>query len=71
MFRRAAHQRTQQRAQRVGADGLPAPELLAKSVYGLPEVHRAAIKGALLIASPDVMLVMAVGGGVGPKSTRE
>ncbi len=30
----------------------PAPELLAKSVYGLPEVHRAAIKGALLIASP-------------------
>ncbi len=30
----------------------PAPELLAKSVYGLPEVHRAAIKEALLIASP-------------------
>jgi len=30
----------------------PAPELLAKSVYGLPEVHRAAIKGATLIASP-------------------
>jgi len=30
----------------------PAPELLAKSVYGLPEVHRAAIKGAMLIASP-------------------
>jgi len=30
----------------------PAPELLAKSVYGLPEVHRAAIKDALLIASP-------------------
>lgn len=30
----------------------PAPELLAKSVYGLPEVHRAAIKGATLVASP-------------------
>lgn len=30
----------------------PAPELLAKSVYGLPEVHRDAIKQALLIASP-------------------
>ena len=30
----------------------PAPELLAKSVYGLPEVHRAAIRGATLIASP-------------------
>lgn len=30
----------------------PAPELLAKAVYGLPEFHRAAIKGATLIASP-------------------
>ena len=30
----------------------PAPELLAKSVYGLPEVHRAAIQGAMLVASP-------------------
>src|SRR5437764_6169255 len=30
----------------------PAPELLAKSVYGLPEVHRAEIKKAQLIASP-------------------
>lgn len=30
----------------------PAPELLAKSVYGLPEVYRAAIKKATLIASP-------------------
>ncbi|MEQ2008629.1 MAG: N-acetyl-gamma-glutamyl-phosphate reductase [Limisphaerales bacterium] len=30
----------------------PAPELLAKSVYGLPEVHRDAIKGATLVASP-------------------
>ncbi len=30
----------------------PAPELLAKSVYGLPEVYRAAIKNASLIASP-------------------
>ena len=30
----------------------PAPELLAKSVYGLPEIYRDAIKGASLIASP-------------------
>jgi N-acetyl-gamma-glutamyl-phosphate reductase len=30
----------------------PAPELLAKAVYGLPEVHRAAIKDAPLVASP-------------------
>jgi N-acetyl-gamma-glutamyl-phosphate reductase len=30
----------------------PAPELLAKSVYGLPEVYRAAIKTAMLVASP-------------------
>ncbi|MSU58527.1 MAG: N-acetyl-gamma-glutamyl-phosphate reductase [Pedosphaera sp.] len=30
----------------------PAPELLAKSVYGLPEIHREQIKKAALIASP-------------------
>jgi N-acetyl-gamma-glutamyl-phosphate reductase len=30
----------------------PAPELLKKSVYGLPEVYRSQIKDALLIASP-------------------
>ena len=30
----------------------PAPELLEKSVYGLPEIYRSAIKDALLIASP-------------------
>jgi N-acetyl-gamma-glutamyl-phosphate reductase len=30
----------------------PAPELLAKSVYGLPEVYREQIKKASLIASP-------------------
>lgn len=30
----------------------PAPELLAQSVYGMPEIHRAAIRGASLIASP-------------------
>jgi N-acetyl-gamma-glutamyl-phosphate reductase len=30
----------------------PAPELLCKAVYGLPEVHREQIKEALLIASP-------------------
>ena len=30
----------------------PAPDLLAKSVYGLPEVYRTEIKGASLVASP-------------------
>jgi N-acetyl-gamma-glutamyl-phosphate reductase len=30
----------------------PAPELLKKSVYGLPEIHRASIKNASLIAAP-------------------
>ena len=30
----------------------PAPELLARAVYGLPEVYRAEIKNASLIASP-------------------
>jgi N-acetyl-gamma-glutamyl-phosphate reductase len=30
----------------------PAPELLAKSVYGLPEIYRDEIKKSLLIASP-------------------
>jgi len=30
----------------------PAPDLLKKSVYGLPELHRDQIKKALLIASP-------------------
>ncbi len=30
----------------------PAPELLAKAVYGLPEIYRNQIKDALLIASP-------------------
>ena len=30
----------------------PAPELLAQAVYGLPEIHRAEIKKASLIASP-------------------
>ena len=30
----------------------PAPELLSKAVYGLPEIHRAEIKNASLIASP-------------------
>jgi N-acetyl-gamma-glutamyl-phosphate reductase len=30
----------------------PAPDLLAQSVYGLPEVYRAEIKGASLVASP-------------------
>jgi N-acetyl-gamma-glutamyl-phosphate reductase len=30
----------------------PAPDLLKKSVYGLPEIYRAEIKKALLVASP-------------------
>jgi N-acetyl-gamma-glutamyl-phosphate reductase len=30
----------------------PAPELLAQAVYGLPEVYRAEIRGASLVASP-------------------
>src|SRR5262249_13078251 len=30
----------------------PAPELLSQAVYGLPEIHRAEIKKASLIASP-------------------
>jgi len=30
----------------------PAPELLAKAVYGLPEIYREQIKAALLVASP-------------------
>lgn len=30
----------------------PAPELLAKAVYGSPELYREKIKGAMLIASP-------------------
>ncbi len=30
----------------------PAPDLLAKSVYGLPEIYRDKIKDALLVASP-------------------
>jgi N-acetyl-gamma-glutamyl-phosphate reductase len=30
----------------------PAPELLARAVYGLPEIHRDQIKGATLVASP-------------------
>jgi N-acetyl-gamma-glutamyl-phosphate reductase len=30
----------------------PAPDLLKKSVYGLPEIYRAQIKKSLLIASP-------------------
>src|SRR5258707_1638769 len=30
----------------------PAPELLAQSVYGLPELHRADIKKSFIVASP-------------------
>ncbi len=30
----------------------PAPQLLAKAVYGLPEIYRESIRGATLVASP-------------------
>ena len=30
----------------------PAPDLLAKSVYGMPELYRSALKGASFVASP-------------------
>jgi len=30
----------------------PAPELLPQAVYGLPELHRAAVRGARLVANP-------------------
>src|SRR5208282_5861037 len=30
----------------------PAPQLLAKSVYGLPEIYQSKIKKATLVASP-------------------
>lgn len=30
----------------------PAPQLLARSVYGLPEIHRETIRGSMLVASP-------------------
>ncbi|MBN2507089.1 MAG: N-acetyl-gamma-glutamyl-phosphate reductase [Verrucomicrobia bacterium] len=30
----------------------PAPDLLARAVYGLPEIYRASIRGSLLVASP-------------------
>ncbi len=30
----------------------PAPDLLRKSIYGLPEIHRARIKDAMLVAAP-------------------
>jgi N-acetyl-gamma-glutamyl-phosphate reductase len=30
----------------------PAPQLLSRAVYGLPEIHREAIRSSLLIASP-------------------
>jgi N-acetyl-gamma-glutamyl-phosphate reductase len=38
----------------------PAPELLPKSVYGLPELHRKELSGAKLIASPGCHSTTAV-----------
>ncbi|MHB8522569.1 MAG: N-acetyl-gamma-glutamyl-phosphate reductase [Limisphaerales bacterium] len=40
------------RYQEFYAHAHPAPDLLAKSVYGLPEVYRAAIRNATLVAAP-------------------
>lgn len=38
----------------------PAPELLAKAVYGLPELHRKELAGARLIASPGCHATTAI-----------
>jgi N-acetyl-gamma-glutamyl-phosphate reductase len=38
----------------------PAPELCAKAVYGLPELHRAELAGAKLVASPGCYPTSAV-----------
>ncbi len=38
----------------------PAPELLARAVYGLPELHRAELAGARLIAAPGCYPTSAV-----------
>jgi N-acetyl-gamma-glutamyl-phosphate reductase len=38
----------------------PHPELLAKAVYGLPELHRKKIKGAKLVANPGCYVTSAI-----------
>jgi N-acetyl-gamma-glutamyl-phosphate reductase len=38
----------------------PAPELIAKAVYGIPELHRAELAGARLIASPGCHATSAI-----------
>jgi N-acetyl-gamma-glutamyl-phosphate reductase len=38
----------------------PAPELLAKAVYGQPELHRAELAGARLIAAPGCFVTTAI-----------
>ena len=38
----------------------PHPELLPKAVYGLPELHRAKIKGAKLVANPGCYVTSAI-----------
>ena len=38
----------------------PHPEMLAKAVYGLPEVHRDAIRGSTLVASPGCIATAAI-----------
>jgi len=38
----------------------PRPELLAKSVYGLPELHRERIKNAMLVSGPGCIATAAI-----------
>ncbi len=38
----------------------PHPELLAKSVYGVPELHRDALRGAKLIANPGCIAIASI-----------
>jgi len=38
----------------------PCPEFLQKAVYGLPELHRDEIKGAVLVANPGCMATSAI-----------
>jgi N-acetyl-gamma-glutamyl-phosphate reductase len=38
----------------------PAPELCAKAVYGIPELHRSELPGARLIASPGCLATTAI-----------
>jgi N-acetyl-gamma-glutamyl-phosphate/LysW-gamma-L-alpha-aminoadipyl-6-phosphate reductase len=38
----------------------PAPELLTEFVYGLPEIHRGQLKGAMLVSSPGCIATSAL-----------